>query len=343
MSLRSPRPLLSRRGISLVEVVITMTIMGIIVVSVVPFFQTTFRGYSSFEVRNSIGVVNQRALNRIMTRLTECKRIFDGDPATGGNAYLDLLGSAQGRPLELAGNELPVIRETGSLTPGATGFAQTAVGNRLFFAGNDRVRDLPVAGGTVTIDTYRFHFYTVGPRPNAKLLGGKPVATLWEWHSAPYADYFQLSGLVGSTQTAAAAGLWAQGVRWAWDTSASTSSAGSAFYALTSGGAVNLDAGHNLRQESSLFELKTQDMLNTLTGRMSGGFTQGLCPNGLLPDVSPKFAAAGADFPAGFEVLIVGSAVARQVAMRSAVAAKGGFKGILSNEQVLVVAARDIW
>ena len=114
----------------MVELLITMSIMVAIVAVVIPFFQLSVTSFSSMEARSSIGNVNQKALNRILSRLAECKRIFEGD-ASGNNDFLSKVSA--GRPSELSGNKLPAINESGSLTPGTASFDPTAVGNRLFY------------------------------------------------------------------------------------------------------------------------------------------------------------------------------------------------------------------
>jgi prepilin-type N-terminal cleavage/methylation domain-containing protein len=326
---RRPR---APRGFTMVEVLISMSVMAIIVVSVVPFFRTTVTGFSAMEVRTAVGVTNQQALNDVFVQMTQCKRLFTGDVAGDSNFLQRVVTS---RPPELTGNRLPIVQDAGSFTPSSSTFSAASVGNRVFFAGVNGAMSLPTAN--VVVDTYRFHFYTVGPKQDGKTLGDKPTATIWEWHSTPYADYNQLNALSSTLLTSAIADLATRNIRRAFDVSASTPSA--AFYTLLGSAMTNVPT-HQLVPDNSFPYKSPKDTLKVITGRMSSGFTYGLSPNGLT---APKFATAGANFPAGFEVLVIGPPAARQVAMRMAVAARGGFKDHIKNEQVVIATIRDIW
>jgi prepilin-type N-terminal cleavage/methylation domain-containing protein len=320
------------RGLTLVEVVVTMAVMTIMVVSVVSFFQTSMRGFSEIEVKTSLNTANQKALNSILRRLSECKRILDDTVA--GNNYLAKLDSPPSG--EFADNELPKVETLGGLTPGATTFISASVGNRLFFAGAGEVRNLPKSG--VQVDTYRFHYYTVVKKNSNKSLDGKPLATLWEWHSVPYADYSQLRVLSTDTRATALAELTALNITMAWDPSEPPSSA---FHTFSGSNMPNDDSKNAIKRDSS------RDMMDILSGQMSGGFTYSLSPNGVVPVGHPHrvplFATGGTNFPFGFEVVVVGPSTSRQIFLRLVLAARGGFKGVETSEQVLVVSARDVW
>ena len=82
-----------------------------------------------------------------------------------------------------------------------------------------------------------------------------------------------------------------------------------------------------------------------LTGLVGGSYRYGVCPNtnsSFAPvDQVPLYAAASGEFPAGFEVGIVGPPNSRQVLARIVLAAEGSFPNPQSHQNVTLTATAD--
>jgi type II secretory pathway pseudopilin PulG len=335
-----------KEGVTLVELIITITVMTLILASVMPLFFTTQRGFTTLEVNSVLPAATQEALNHIQHRLAESKRIFGNDAV--GKSFLALVSPS---PAAAPGSLLPVIASTASLTPASPAFSAGNVGNSLFFASVAAPLELKdintTAGPTVSVrmDTFLFNYYYLS-RDSSDHLGGKPRLELWEWHSVPYADYLQLGGITdGTKRTDAASELFKNGVEFAWDSS--TSDKAAAFYSLNNAGDITSVPAHTLVVSSG--RDAPRKMISLIRGAASGGFKYSVSANTGGPFTHkyqvPRYAApdAATGFPGGFEVMTVGANSARQVFLRLVVAAQGNFKGYMSFENVVLVTARDLW
>ncbi len=334
------------RGITFVEVLITGALVAVLVLSVVPLFNVTSRGFTSLEVNTVLSSGSQAALNKIQHRLVESKRIF-GNTASD-NAFLAKV-TFSGAPSVLSGSKLPVIVSTASISPSSATFNAANVGNSLFFASLDSTADfddIAVSGGTqgIRIDTYVFNYYYLSP-DSSQTIGGSAVRRLWEWHSVRYADYIQIVNITDTTKrTNTITALKNSGIDYAWCSSATVAT--SAFYTLTAGNAnPGASSGHSIPKASGSNSQK--NMLQLVRGVTTGGFRYSVSPN-TSGSFNPKhtvpvYGMASGNFPSGFEVLVVGPSGTRQVFMRLVLAAQGSFKGFLSNDQTVLVTTRDVW
>ena len=191
----------SPRGVSFVEMMITVSIMSMLVLAIAPFFNLTQKGFTSMEAHNSLKTAGQEAINRIGTKLTQSKRFFEN--ASSSKIFKDR-ATLTTPPAPLTGSLLPSIEEVGSLSPGSTNFVSASVGNCIFFASVEAPQDLTVLNGagtsvSVRIDNYIFNYYFLGP-DNTVSVGGRSKINLWEWHSKRYADYIQLNTLTDATE-----------------------------------------------------------------------------------------------------------------------------------------------
>ncbi len=332
-----------RDGLTLVELIITVTVMAVMLLTVVPLFNVTNRGYTSLEVNTVISAGAQTAVAKMQNRLAENKRLFSNDAT--GIAFLARV-SPSVSPSVLTGSKLPVIVSTASLSPSSGTFSAGNVGNCLFFASIDQSVDLSsVLNGSgvntsVRLDAFTFNYYYLAP-DTGHTMGANYVIDLWEWHSKPYIDYLGLANLVDLTQrNNAIAKLVTQGYTYAFNSSATAVNAG--FYQL-SGSSPWLTAvpAHNIVKNDS------EKMFDLIKGVTTGSFVYAVSPN-TTPTfnhkyVVPNYGTASGQFPSGFETMIVGSSGNRRVFARLVMAARGSFKGNLAYEQVLLVAARDLW
>ena len=120
---------MNKRGFSLVELMISVTIMAIIVPIIGLVFITATRAFITFEAMSTLKKVNQNSVNRIYVRLNRNKRLFEETLSD-----LDFLNAVNlsGCPSVLSGSKLPVIKQTGSLSPSSDDFDASAFGNSLF-------------------------------------------------------------------------------------------------------------------------------------------------------------------------------------------------------------------
>lgn len=338
------------RGITLVELIITMAVMGIILAATLPLFTVTHRGFTSLEMGSVLPAAMQEALAKIQSRLVESRRLFDNTAA--GNDYLSRLPTLS--PARLTGTRLPTIATDMFLSLSSGTFVPANVGNSLFFASTfdaraTRVSSTTVAPGlmTVKVDTFMFNYYYLAQNPSVRI-GGLNSIQLREWHSVPYADYRQLTSFPPSAaikQASVIQWLFNDGVTQAWDSVSDTPA--SAFYTLTSTGGLVMQTSPVLVATTNP-RLRPDTMIEVIEGAASGGFRFGVSPN-TAPNGPvthkypvPQYAqASGNIFPAGFETIIVGPASARHVVGRLVVAGEGNFHGTKAFENVLFVTSKD--
>ena len=332
------------RGVTLLELMIAVTILGIISVGISTFLTNVQRNYSVEDARIGIKTGTQTAINKIALNLTAAKRLFQN--TAGDNAFLALAQLTAPAPAALAGSKLPQINDGASMSPSVGSFVASAVGNSLFFASLDLpfvtlapIADSAAAMHTIRVDSYHFNYYYLS-QSMAQSVGGAGQIMLWEWHSVSVADYSQIMAWPDATlRSNLVKALFAAGYNYAWDCTQDT--VNTAFYALNSAGAVTaMGAAPALTQKTAA------PMIKLLTGTLGANYRYGVAPNTgtsfKIPYAVPQFGTAGGNFPSGFEIVVVGSSSARQVLMRLVLTAEGTFKGNIANQQVVVASARDI-
>lgn len=331
------RRLRQQDGFSLVEVVLTVALLTIVVGAGVYFVRMTLNGFGATEARATIIHAAQEIGDRLGHELPMSHRIFDA-PASAFVSRLNL-------PLpSMPGTRLPTIEPSGSLSPSSSTFVADGVGNSLFFAQELDELDfsVPTSSGTnrsYRIDRYQFNYFYITQDPTLKM-GGAPLLNVQELQSIPYADATEILGI---TDTVAGANLvnalLAAGIAHACDLSKTDPS--SAFYALSTG-TITLEASHQIISNGPPISL-----LRLGTGMAGGSYRYGLCPNrstSFAPkDVVPLYGTPSGAFPAGFEVVIVGSSTARQVLVRIVLAAEGSFPQPVSYQHVAVTPVVDSW
>jgi prepilin-type N-terminal cleavage/methylation domain-containing protein len=332
------------RGVTLVELMVAIAIMGIISTGIATMFTNIQRNYSVEDARLGINTANQTAINKISVNLTSTKRLFQN--TAGDNAFLALANLASPTPAAMTGSVLPVINDGASLTPSSGTFVTSAVGNSLFFASLDlpfttvpTILDATASTHTVRVDSYHFNYYYLTQNTSPSV-GGSPQIMLWEWHSTSVADYSQItSGWDSTLQSNLVKSLVTAGYKYAWDPSQNT--AASAFYSLNASGAVTaLGTAPTLTQSSAAA------MIKPITGTLGVGYRYGVAPNTSaafnIPYTVPQFGTASGLFPSGFEIVVVGSSSAREVLLRLVLTAQGAFKGYIANQKITVATARDV-
>jgi hypothetical protein len=352
------REALSRgsRGLSLAELIIAAGIVGLVALLISPLLNITRRGQVSLEVETALSVGAQEALDSIELRLVSSKRLFDridedheflkkiqwdGAPYPLGTAVGGVPG---GLPTLMGASRLSsIVSEESSPTDAVSSTEnEDSVGNSLFFASLEAPVHVVLGPSlTVRVNSYRFDYYYLAARPD-ETLGGLPARELWEWHSIPYVDYNEINNIVDlSRKKAIVVGLYARGIFYAWDASATRVS--SAFYTLSPGGGFSGPTAKPVIRYGS-----ANKMIKVQADQSSpGAFRFSVAPN-----TGPGFASqhpvpaqgvASGNFPSGFEVTIGGPANARRVFVRLVLATPDRGRKHTSFEQTLLVATRDLW
>jgi len=358
---RTPKRL-SEGGWTLIELMLVMAMMAIITPAMTYLFSKVSQGMAADEMHTELQQANQALLNHIQIRLAANRHFFFNDNTSGGVSFLARLNLSTA-PTTVAGWTLcqpqpqPTTILTGSLSPNAAGFVNTAVGNALFFGAFDFPQTIFKTSGppeistapmtvtgpnvvdssgtrqTAVIDIYRFYFYYLTTQYTKQLYDATDYSLI-EWQSVQYPDYTEISNynqdpvLEGNILAGIKANNSAMTV--AWDPTQTDPS--QAFVGFQTA-AFNTASTGVTALESSSYKI-VMDVATNLTKTRSGilttGFRYGISPNtnnwNSCPVQIPLFAAvttAGVAFPNGFEVAATSNPSGRQVMIRSVWVAEG--------------------
>lgn len=214
-------------GFTLLELLMTISIMAIITPAITFLFVKMTQGMAADEMRNAMASMNDRSLLRIHERVLSNKHMCQND--TSGQTYLAMVKAGMSAATNtqypiLAGSLLPLAQVNGVGGPGS--FSPTVAtaanfGNSLLFGSYDSPQTVgksnfiapitiiapyttgPAAtagpGGTplnatIVVDLYRFNYYYLTP---GQIPHGQP-ATFYkviEWQSVQYADYYEINAI----------------------------------------------------------------------------------------------------------------------------------------------------
>jgi prepilin-type N-terminal cleavage/methylation domain-containing protein len=124
---------LKKKGFTLIELMITVTITLIILPVLVVLFISTNKNFIFYEASNTLKQTNQNSVSRIYVRLGRNKRLFENTIAD--NAFLGK-ADLSGCPSVMAGSVLASVKPSGSFSPSSANYDSSAFGNSLFFAYN---------------------------------------------------------------------------------------------------------------------------------------------------------------------------------------------------------------
>lgn len=331
-----------KTGVTLVELMLAIAVLGIILPLITMFFSRIVNRFGIYEMTTQLRKANQQSMNRIHLRIGSCKRLFEN--SSNDMAFLARV-DLSGCPSVLTGSKLPLIEETGSLVVNTTSFINASVGNSIFFATTDMtstlsdVYDSTDALNTVKIDVYRFYYYYLTP-DNSRSVDGRSTYKIVEWKSIKYADYNQLNDISDATlRQNTAAALYNDGIFYAMNISQINVS--NAFYQITNAGIIIIQPSHSI----TLDEFTT--LTDIMTGIMGSGYIYGISSNTTgwtrAPKTVPLYANAGGLFPGGFEVAIVGQSGGRKVFLRSVLVSQYGTQYIIGDEASHISSVRDLW
>lgn len=320
-----------QRGFSLVELMITSAIVGLVATVLIPLWGHVQQFMTSSE---ALVILKQTTLGdmRTIQRELECRLFFHGISGAPFLARVDMTGL----PPLLNQSRLPNAYGIGSVAMAVGGASHSYGGNMLFMLQSFAPSTITGGGFDLKINKSRFILFYITEDP-LKQIGGFPRKGLLEWKSVPYIDYEDMISLPPNIRSQVGTALYAEGLRYAFDSSALNPS--TAFYDLGAAGGVSLNAGH-LLVKSELVTLS-----KAVTGQTLSGYQVGICPNTDpsmgIKMVVPQFQNVRGGAPSGFEVFAGGPPEARQVLVRLVMVAAGGFPRILAHEQSTVTIVRD--
>lgn len=157
-------------GFSLIEVVIASALL-LLMISAVATLSVSGMEAQDYAARlNRTTEIDQSLLDRMRLELVSSVRMFGND--TEGNANLGVLDLA-GAPAKLAGSRLPTISATGSIQKDTS--SSQITGNSLFFAKLAWTDRFKCSSGTeYFVDVYRWIHYYMTPE-GAGPVSGSPV------------------------------------------------------------------------------------------------------------------------------------------------------------------------
>ena len=365
---------LNQKGYTMIEIMITTAIIGIVTPAITFLFLRMSQGMAGDEMRTQLQNLNTNTMLRVRDRLLANRRLLLDDGS--GISYISKIAMSSTAPPVMVNSRPASIDPSGSFS-GVTATARD-FGDSLFLAVDDspttiagKAYNAPITASDPSItwstpvvppptpnpapvpapsviDVYRFYYYYLTTL-NAKAIPNATTYRLVEWRSVQYADYYELSNIPDPVvQQSTVAWLATANhvdpsnptytLTNAWDPTQDDPN--QAFYTLSAAGAITGPTGTPTIPESDW-----SYMTHVTSGILSNGFSYGIAPNNPtwygVPSV-PAYGAVSVAFPAGFEVGVTGNAEGRQVLIRSLLVAKGASPMIIHNDMTTINAVRDI-
>lgn len=329
------------KGITIVEVMISVLLLGTVVVLAAPMIQKFLSGHSSSNVRQSVTICSQEISTRLQHALLVNRRILSfGLPITQSYlTHLDL--SHSGTPV--AWGRVVTVNPTGVLSPNLPGYMAENTGNSIFFVQQSTYVDVGVYdrnGNMVRfrIDVFNARYFYLSEEASTSVLG-QPRLELWDWKSIPYLNQRQLLAITDPVARGnLVRALVARGYSYAWDPTEDTFAV---TFSQLVGGNVIFDPNPTVLCAEAIPLVKDSLKLS------QGEFRCGISPNtptpNPLPVTVPIYLPAAGQMPGGFELLVVGLPRGRQVLARMVFAAEGPYQSPWAREQTTFVTVNDQW
>jgi hypothetical protein len=366
---------MNHRGWTIIELMMVVSIIGLIVPALTTLFLYCYQGLSSAEMHLSLKTLNENIMLHMHERMNSSKHMFTSNVNSGGPSIIGQIkmGSA---PASVSFSEMPQAQNGATITfSPAAGAVSSDFGDCLFYAAYDSsqtiggvnyVAPVTVVGATVVdtsgkpvtmnLDVYRFYFDYLSTAGDMKPLTRETSFWLIEWQSVQFVDAFELED-IGSTDGTLEQNVikWlttgsnfpsGQPLTLAWDPSQTAMTSGSsfAFYQL-SGTSMTGSATQPISMQSwtPLTHTNTGLISNFQYG-ISGNYSNlnGDPPQPNVPMYCPPTTVANA-FPGGFEVGLEGAGQGMQVLIRSLLVAQGNSKQIIWDNETSTSSVRDVW
>lgn len=293
---------------------VALSLLLVVAAMYYSLFIGTMNVNNFLESHNDLTTIGQRSTNHIKDEVSQSRRLYQEDAI--GQSYRAAMSLPSLRA-ELSGTLLPVIDPAGAIQPdGGT----RRVGNSLLLAreelplsiwvDHDADSNTPVV--EYMIDRLRLEYFYLAYNYDGSFMTRPYYLDLIQTRSVVYADYFQLSGLNPTVGQLVASELNSQGITTAWDPSLA---ANQAFFQISSSGVLSgpVSAAIDMSDFGSLMR---EFRGGSIQGKID--YSMGFQTDPPLPISEPVnlFAQRSADFPGGFETLIVGPSSARKVFSR---------------------------
>jgi hypothetical protein len=351
----------SQRGLSLVEMLVTLAISVTVITVVMTIIEEAMKMSLFVESHNDLAVMSQRPINSIQKDLLQSRALFGEDTgATDGTDYRTtieaLIPAGVTHPV---GSVLPIVNGAGVLAPD-TGGVRTA-GNCLLVARQLTPILLDIAAdGTFpaisafVVDRYQFEYIYLSRNATRKFPGGNYSLDLYRYRSVPYADYFQLSNGTAnlsttqktnlSTKIRATIASGGANLQMAWNPGMDllhafyTIDASLAFPTIVTTGLLTMQDNTSLLPE--LLKGRISGKMDYTVAYRVGATAPGTNIPGLsgLNAVPVYFETASAPLDCGFEVKVVGPIGNRRVLTRLVLYSNYGITKFGSQEGFVITS-----
>ncbi len=318
------------RGFSLIELMAVCIAMSVIMGTSIAVFTHSVKVGVQLESSDNLKNYGQFAVNAAKLPLQQSRALFQDD-AYGQALWGQMTWSGH---TPISGTKLPIIRETGSLSPSEIGdatspFDSTAVGNALLFTESLG----HISAGGYWIDLYRLRGYYLSRSDSVKMMGKSYAYDLIEWVGPTYLDYTEMAAApVGVFSSAVA-----QGFTRAWNSVATTKDST----------VWDVDASGGLTREASPVLAPVNSHSATHVFGNGGDTRYAVAFNAVahypIQDVVPAYGSArssGAGFPNGFEAMVVGPTGGRKILIRLVMVAEG-YGGRYSMANTVIASSRN--
>lgn len=215
----------NQKGWTLIELMIVVSIIGIIIPSMVSLFLKVQQGFAADEMRLQLKTANETLMLHLHERLNVSKHMFQNNSTSGGTSFISKIQFSGNTPTTLSLTQLAQAQtclggsfsQASSVASAGVSSATAAFfGNCLFYGAYDYTQKVPsvsssnylsypapltISGASVTytdgtlatvvLDIYRFYLEYLSTN-NQKPMPNLTTYWLTEWQSVQYADAFEI-------------------------------------------------------------------------------------------------------------------------------------------------------
>ncbi|MBI4833200.1 MAG: prepilin-type N-terminal cleavage/methylation domain-containing protein [Planctomycetes bacterium] len=321
--LRQRRPASPKRGerveagLTLVEMMIVISLLSLVMIASYELISSINVSSENLQATSFMTEWGQKTIDQINLEVTQSRMVYENNSL--GIDYHTGLQLDASYPV-LTGTLLPQIDQTGTFRLDTT---VSRTGNALLFIQEMNPFSTTVGGALRRLNVYRLVYYYLSPN-NTSFAGRPSSLRLIRWQSKEFADYEQIMAMsaVISRATMADALYSQRGITYFW---LPRNTPDTAFYEYDTDDIDDADDDNIDDAPNNLYVVQ-RDNSYSIIGYLGFG-TSSVAWNKTadfpVPVAVPKFGIAdqaGAGFPHGFEVQIIGPTGARQVMVRLVIA-----------------------